>query len=284
MKSKWIFKQEGEDLQATANRLGTTPLVIRILANRGITKDEDIRDILTKSTDDFEDIKGLINADKAIEYIRNIDDKVRIIGDYDVDGICASTILYKGLKALSYDVSVDIPDRILDGYGLNINIINKAKEDGVKYIITCDNGIAAKESIEHANSLGMKVVVTDHHEVPVDDDGNEIIPDAVTVVDPKMKDSTYRTKEICGAYVAYKIIANLLDIKNHADMAELRKELLVLAAFASYCDVMPLKGENRYLIKYGMKNFKETSNLGLNSLIDVRGYSKKDIDSYSLGY
>ena len=132
MKSKWIFKQEGEDLAATAARLGTSPLVIRILANRGITKDEDIRDILTKDTDDFEDIKGLINADKAIEYIRNIDDKVRIIGDYDVDGICASTILYKGLKALSYDVSVDIPDRILDGYGLNINIINKA-------LITCNN-------------------------------------------------------------------------------------------------------------------------------------------------
>ncbi len=284
MKSKWIFKQEGEDLAATAARLGTSPLVIRILANRGITKDEDIRDILTKKTDDFEDIKGLINADKAIEYIRNIDDKVRIIGDYDVDGICASTILYKGLKALSYDVSVDIPDRILDGYGLNINIINKAKEDGVKYIITCDNGIAAKESIEHANLLGMKVVVTDHHEVPVDDNGNEIIPDAVTVVDPKMKDSTYRTKEICGAYVAYKIIANLLDIKNHEEMAKLRRELLVLAAFASYCDVMPLKGENRYLIKYGMENFKKTDNLGLNALVDVRGYSKKDIDSYSLGF
>lgn len=278
MRKKWVLKRIPADYAGLAEEFGLDPVVIRVLVNRGLTTKEGIREFFDSSDALFDNAAGLPDLEKALEVIRHFKQDqvpVRIIGDYDIDGVCATGILLKGLRTYGLNVDSVIPHRVLDGYGMNDSLIRNAYEEGIRGIITCDNGISAKDSVELANSLGMEVVVTDHHEIPKE------LPDALALVDPKREESTYPHPEICGAYVAYKVVAQLLS--GNFDR-ELRKELLILAGFATVGDVMPLSSENRSLVKYALAHIKEGSNIGLSALIRQTGLEEKEVTSYSFGF
>ncbi len=217
---------------------------------------------------------------------------IRIIGDYDIDGICSTYILYRGLTECGADADTSIPHRIRDGYGLNENLIQEAYDAGTDTVVTCDNGIAAYEQIAFANSLGMTVIVTDHHEVPYDEkDGvrQYRVPEARAVVDPKQEDCGYPFPEICGAVVAYKLVLALLARKEGRDWREVMEseiglELLELAAFATIGDVMELKEENRIIVKSGIELMKDTRNAGLKALMQATETDPMHLKPYTIGF
>ena len=217
--------------------------------------------------------------------------KFRVIGDYDVDGICATYILIRGLRACGAVVDHAIPHRIHDGYGINDHLIDMAQADGIDVIITCDNGIAAYDQIRHAYDLGMHVIVTDHHEVPYDEDEEtgerlELLPPAEAVVDPHREGDEYPYKGICGAVVAWKLVSLLLPMcgVSDSDMAALTEELLEGASLATVCDVMELRDENRIIVREGLKRMPYTSNMGLRALMDAVGLTGRKLTSYSYGF
>lgn len=272
--------------------------LVSLLANRGITSDDDINKILSSRLEDMNDYHLLNDITKACEKIRDValsEKHIRIIGDYDIDGVCSTYILYKGISdyitKMSGDavISYDIPDRILDGYGLNKNLIDKAKSARVDLIITCDNGISAIEQIKYARSLGIEVIVTDHHEVSSFPEG------AYAVIDPKRLDSTYPFRDICGGLVAYKVIQALFDQDNIRYEEKLEKgktvkkdvvalNFLEFAALATVGDIMPLVDENHIVAKLGLIKMKYTENLGLRELIKVQSLEGKDLSVYHLGF
>ena len=294
------------DFNKIAEEYHITPVLARIMRNRDVTEDEDIRKFLKGSMADLYDPFLLKDMDKAVEIIlAKIKEgaSVRIIGDYDVDGICSTYILQKGLCALGGKVDRVIPHRIKDGYGLNESLIEEAAGDGIDTIITCDNGIAAAPQIEQANKLGMTVVVTDHHEVPFEErDGEKhyLLPKAAAVIDPKQPECTYPFKQICGAVVAYKLIQALLEKKEANEQVkagdkdqrqkvqkegeELLNDLLPFAALATVCDVMELRDENRIIVKYGLKAMAETENQGIKALLQVNGIEEKAVSPYHAGF
>ena len=278
MVKKWTLKRIPADYSALASEFDLDPVVVRVLVNRGLTTPQAIREFFNDSDEVFDCAEGLPDLDAAISVITHFRDDqvpVRIIGDYDIDGVCATAILLKGLRRFGLTVDSVIPHRVLDGYGMNNQLIQNAYDEGIRGIITCDNGISAKESVELANSLGMEVVVTDHHEIPKE------LPAALAIVDPKREENTYPHPEICGAFVAYKVIAALL---KEALSGDLKKELLILAGFATVGDVMPLSCENRSLVKYALKHIKDGVNPGLEALIAQTGLAEKEITSYSIGF
>ena len=278
MIKKWTLKRIPADYNALSAEFDLDPVVVRVLVNRGLTTSEAIREFFNESDEVFDNGRGLPDLEKAVEVITHFRDNhvpVRIIGDYDIDGVCATAVLLKGLRKFGLQVDSVIPHRVLDGYGMNNHLIQNAYDEGIRGIITCDNGISAKESVELANSLGMEVVVTDHHEIPKE------LPAALAIVDPKREESTYPHAEICGAFVAYKVVAALLGSSLSGD---LKKELLILAGFATVGDVMPLSSENRSLVKYALKHIKDGVNLGLEALITQTGLDEKEITSYSIGF
>ena len=298
--AKWILKRIGADFTGLSEKHGVSPLFIRLLVNRGITGDADIESYIHGNDKLFYDPFLLKDMEGAVKFITDkiiSGKKIRIVGDYDVDGVCASAVLKKGIDLAGGDVDTRIPHRINDGYGLNENIIDEAHNDGIDTIITCDNGIAAVNEIEKAKQYGMSVVITDHHEVPFTETDNKKVytmPPADYVVDPKREDDTYPCPGICGAYVAFKFIKGLLygpfaaplpDYENiKAGRDELMSELTELAALATVADIMELTGENRELVKKGLALMADSKNTGLKALINKSGIKGKKISAYHCGY
>ncbi len=276
------------DFDKWAAEFHISPVVARILRNRDLTEETQVDRFLHGTLEDCYSPWLLKDMDKAVETVwQAIADgrQIRVIGDYDVDGICSAYILTKGLRFMGGRVDTAIPHRIHDGYGLNDHLIETAKADGIGLIVTCDNGIAASAQIALANSYDIGVVVTDHHEVPE-------IPPALAVVDPKREDCEYPFKGICGGVVAYKLIQAMLERgmqKGGAEIqsqetSELMEELLEFAAFSTVCDVMELRDENRILVKEGLKRLRRSRNIGLRALMEVNGLEPEKLSAHHLGF
>lgn len=288
---KWFVAAKKADFNKWAEMFSISPVLARILRNRDLVTEQEVERFLKGSVKDCYSPFLLKDMDLAVNHLVEAMEEgslIRVIGDYDVDGICASFILSKGLESLGGKVDVAIPHRIHDGYGLNEHLIEEANRDGIELIITCDNGIAAVGQIERAKELGIRVIVTDHHEVPFEEaDGvrKEILPKALAVVDPKREECEYPFPNICGALVAYKVIAALYEQERQGNFPEeLKNELLTFAAIATVCDVMELKDENRIIVKEGIKQLKNTKNLGLAALIEVNGLDVSKLNAFHLGF
>lgn len=293
--SKWMVAAKRADFQRLSQEFQISPVLARIIRNRDVITDEEMRKFLYGTMDDLYAPELLKDMNKAVDIlITKIAErkKIRIIGDYDIDGVCSTYILYKGLSYCGAMVDTAIPHRMKDGYGLNENLIQEAYDSGADTILTCDNGIAAFSQIEYANFLGMTVVITDHHEVPyeeVDGERHYIIPNAKAVVDPKQEECSYPFSEICGAVVAYKVILALVAKMQKTDWkavmkSELGLELMEFAAFATIGDVMELRDENRIIVKSGLELMKNTRNLGLKALMDATGTEPQNIKPYTIGF
>jgi single-stranded-DNA-specific exonuclease len=312
---KWYIEVKKADFNAIAEKFHISPVVARLLRNRDMTEDEQIDLFLNGTKNDLHSPFLMADMHKAVEltagFIR-AGKKIRIIGDYDIDGVCSAYILQTGLAYAIAHAQTDgnaeagqkqrkaeelldvvIPHRIKDGYGLNNQLIEQAGEDGVEVIITCDNGIAAASQIAYAKELGIHVIVTDHHEVPYEQQGEVrqyLMPPADAVVDPKREDCTYPFKGICGGVVAYKLIEALFAecYAQEADQAKERDALLeecfAFAAFATVGDVMELKGENHILVKYGLKSIAKCKNAGMQALIEQCGLKDKELSPYHVGF
>jgi single-stranded-DNA-specific exonuclease len=280
------------DFNGIAEKYGITPVLARIIRNRDITQDCDIRRFLEGNLADLHDPFLMKGMEQAVELLLSRIEAglpVRVIGDYDVDGICSTYILVRGLCFLGARVDRVIPHRIRDGYGLNDTLIEEAGADGIDTIITCDNGIAAAPQIALGKELGMTIIVTDHHEVPFEGEGQErryLLPPADVVIDPKQPLCGYPFKQICGGVVAYKLIQALLMKagKEKEERDSFLGELLPFAALATVCDVMELRDENRIIVKFGLRAMKETGNLGLRALLQVNGIEEKEITPYHAGF
>lgn len=289
---KWFVAAKKADFNAWSQKFNITPVTARIIRNRDIFSEEEVEKFLNGSFLDMyppEQMLDMEDAAAIIEEQIRLNHKMRVIGDYDVDGISASHILTKGLRALSADVDTVIPHRIKDGYGLSDQLIEDAYASGVHTIITCDNGIAAAPQIALAVEKRMTVVVTDHHEVPFSEEGGErveILPPAAAIVDPKRADCTYPFQNICGAVVAYKLI-ELLFRRSSLALAEknaLMDEFIQLAAVATVCDVMDLLDENRIIVKEGLKRIHTAPCMGLEALIKVNEIEPAKLSAYHLGF
>lgn len=287
---KWLVSAKKADFNDWALEFQISPVLARIIRNRDITEKDDVRKYLSGTMADCYSPFLLSDCGKAVELIlQKIKEevKIRVIGDYDVDGICSSYILTKGLLMLGGNVDTAIPHRIHDGYGLNDNLIEKAREDGVGLIVTCDNGIAAASQIELAKTYGMSVVVTDHHEVPyMEERGKrlELLPPADAVIDPKQSRCRYPFSGICGGVTAFKLIQALAE-KSESDVLQQHLgDLLQFAAIATVCDVMELKDENRIIVKEGLKLLRRTSNPGIRALMEVNGIEPAKLSAYHLGF
>lgn len=288
MKKKWVVSAKRADFKGIGEKYGIDQVVARIIRNRDVIEERDIEKYLSGNKTDFYSPYLLKNMDKTIEILTekiNRRKKIRVIGDYDIDGVCATYILYEGLKVCGAQVDIEIPDRIKDGYGVNEALVRAAYDDGVDTVITCDNGIAAAAELKVAKDLGMTVIVTDHHEVPYTEENGEknyILPQVDAIVNHKQQDCTYPFKELCGAAVAYKVITALYE-QFGIDTQKLN-ELLAFAGFATVGDVMELQGENRILVKEGLKELHRTSNIGMLNLIKVCGLEKEQIMAYHIGF
>ncbi|MDE7254495.1 MAG: single-stranded-DNA-specific exonuclease RecJ [Acetatifactor sp.] len=295
----WYVAAKKADFDKWGREFHISPVLARIIRNRDLTERKQVRQFLYGTLEDCYSPWLLKDMDKAVEVLLDAleqDKTIRVIGDYDVDGICSAYILTKGLKCLGAKVDTAIPHRIRDGYGLNEHLIEMAKEDGVELIITCDNGIAAVQQIELAASLGIDVIVTDHHEVPyvteegVEPSRRELLPPALAVVDPKRADCNYPFKGICGGVVAFKFMQAVLDRvqiapgKTAETLVDTMEELLEFAAFSTVCDVMELKDENRIIVKEGLKRMRNSRNLGLTALMEVNGLDPSKLSAYHLGF
>ncbi|MBQ7954278.1 MAG: single-stranded-DNA-specific exonuclease RecJ [Lachnospiraceae bacterium] len=294
---KWFVAAKKADFESWSEKFHISPVTARIIRNRDVVTKEGVQKYLYGTLADLYDPMLLKDMDKAVEVILNkIQEKkvIRIIGDYDVDGICSAHILTKGLRTIGAIVDTAIPHRIRDGYGLNEQLILEAHEAGVDTIITCDNGIAAAPQIAYAWRLGMTVVVTDHHEVPFKEENGvrtEILPPAAAVVDPKRSDCSYPYPGICGGMVAYKVICALYrKIKEQnpqmqtPQMQEVLEELLQFAAIATICDVMELLDENRIVVKEGLKRIRQNPVEGILALMEVNGIEPENINAYHVGF
>lgn len=285
---KWRVYSKKADFDAIGSRFDIDPVTARIIRNRDVTDMENVDMYLNGTLDSLHDPMMMKDMDKAVSVIASSirDNKhIRIIGDYDIDGICSIYILFKGLKMCGADVDYEVPDRITDGYGINENLIKQAYEAGVEVIITCDNGIAAASQIDYANELGMTVVITDHHDVPYEETDNGrryIIPKAAAVVDPKQNDCRYPFKMLCGAGIAYKFIGCM--VKEFQTGDSVMPELLQFAAIATVGDIVDLLDENRIIVKEGLKLIANTGNYGLNALMAVTGVSRESINAYHIGF
>ncbi len=285
---KWVIVRKGAPFQEIAEKFHISPILARLIRNREIVGDEEIERYLHGTLDDLHDGILMKDMDKAVDILlEKIEEgqKIRIIGDYDIDGINATYILLEGIRALGGDVDSDIPDRMKDGYGLNRVLIERAFEAGVDTIVTCDNGIAASEEIAYGKSLGMTIIVTDHHEVPYDEIGDEkryVLPPADAVVDPKQEDCSYPFKGLCGAAVAYKLVETLFNVtgRDEDDVDYLMENV----AIATVGDVMDLVGENRIFVKQGLEMLKRTQNLGLKALIECTGVDVNRLSAYHIGF
>ncbi|MCR1839160.1 single-stranded-DNA-specific exonuclease RecJ [Murimonas intestini] len=285
---KWVVSAKRADFAAIAERFHIDQVTARIIRNRDVVTEEEIEEYLTGTLESLASPHLLMDCDKAAgilaEKIRE-QKAVRVIGDYDIDGVCSTYILLSGLKRCGANVDIEIPDRIRDGYGINEQLIQQAYEDGTDTILTCDNGIAAIEQVAYAKKLGMCVIVTDHHELHFDEkEGEKVLkmPEADAVVNPKRPDCAYPFKGLCGAAVAYKLIRCLYGAMGLPE--EEADAFVEYAAIATVGDVMDLKGENRILVKEGLKMLRRTGNAGLRALIHENGLEDAHIGAYHIGF
>ena len=285
---KWVVTAKKADFQEISRKYGIDPVISRIIRNRDITEDAAIGQYLNGTLADIPSWKCLKDIEKAVNIISGKIDqgsRMRIIGDYDIDGVTATYILLKGFKRLGANVDTYIPDRIADGYGIHDHLIQRAKDDGIDLIVTCDNGISAADQIAFANSLGMTVVVTDHHEIPFEDTekGRTYkLPAAAAIINPKQPDCAYPSKNICGAVVAMKLVYALYE--RYGIPEKEKEEYLEPAAIATVGDIMDLQGENRILVKEGLARLPYTKNKGLKALIRAIGLENQNISSYDIGF
>lgn len=287
--ANWFVAAKKADFNKIADNFSISPMLARIIRNRDIIENEEIEKFLYGTLENLhapELLKDMrVGADIIIKKIKE-QKKIRIIGDYDIDGVCSAYILKKGLSVCDAFVDTTIPHRIHDGYGLNEQLIEQAYQDGIDTIITCDNGIAAYEQIVYANQLGLTVVITDHHEVPFEEQEGEkrvyLSPPAAAVINPKQETCSYPYKSICGAVVAYKFVQFLLESMGKDN--HILTELLEFAAIATIGDVMPILDENRIIVKYGLASMIHTKNKGLKALISVNGLADKVLSPYHVGF
>lgn len=288
MDKKWVIKNNKVNIEELSKKSFISKVIAKILVNRNISTTEEIEKFLKASLDNVHDPFLMEDMDKGTEIISEdiaLGNKIAIYGDYDVDGVASTTILYIALKKIGANVIYYIPDREKDGYGLNEKSLYSLKEQGVKTILTCDNGIAAINEVKKCKEFGMKIVITDHHDLPYEDGDNSkvIMPEADAIINPKRLDCNYPFKLICGATVAYKFSVALY-IKRNIDISML-KELIVFAGIATICDVVDLIDENRVIAKYAIDALNGTvNNIGMRALIDACNLHDKEINSYSVGF
>lgn len=288
MTSNWRVYAKKADFKAIGEKFGIDQVMARIIRNRGLVSDEQIDMYLNGGIEDMHSPHLLKDADRCVDILIDKIDKgkkIHIIGDYDIDGICSTTILYKGLRAAGAKVDYAVPDRIADGYGINEHLIDEAFNEGADTIITCDNGIAAIQQIQYAKSKGMTVLVTDHHDIPFDyENGEKIykVSRADAIVNPKQEDCTYPFDKLCGAGVAFKIIKILYE-RLKLNPIEL-EEYAELMAIATIGDVVDLTDENRIIVKYGLKHLSVTSNKGIRALIQACELDINNINAYHIGF
>ena len=285
---RWVLLRKGADFEAIGKKYQISPRLACLIRNRDVIGEEAVDRYLNGTISDLYDGMLMKDMDKAIDILKEKileDKKIRVIGDYDIDGVNATYILLEGLERLGADVDSDIPDRISDGYGLNRHLVERAYEAGVDTLITCDNGIAAADEIAYGKEMGMTVIVTDHHEVPFDEQDGEKryrMPPADAVMDPKQPDCLYPFKGLCGAAVAYKLMEALWESmgKDSADLDNLIENV----AIATIGDVMDLEDENRIFVKEGLQMLRRTKNPGLKALIECTGIDKESLNSYHIGF
>ena len=297
---KWIVTAKRADFNKIAQACGISPVLARLIRNRDVIGAEATEKFLRGTLKDLHDPALLPDADKAVDILgqkRREGKLIRIIGDYDVDGICSSFILWYTLRSFGIEADAKLPERVRDGYGINERLVREAAEDGVDTILTCDNGIAAVQALQTAKDLGMTVIVTDHHEVPfkLQEDGSReyLLPPADAVVDPKIPESvtggsSYPFPDICGAVVAFKICLLLAErLTGRVDseeFRELRRYLIPFAGIATVCDVMPLRDENRVIVREGLGEASFSDNIGLQALIRVTGLAQTPLTCYHAGF
>mgnify|MGYP000016476573 FL=1 len=285
---KWIEIRKGGNFMEMAKKYGIDPLIARIIRNRDIIDEKEITEYLYGGKEALHNPHLLKDVDKAAEIIaEGIAEKkaMRIIGDYDIDGVNATYILLDGIRRCGGNVDAAIPDRMKDGYGINEHLIEQALSDGKELLITCDNGIAAINEINFAKEKGMTVVVTDHHEIPYrnTEQGKEFLrSNADAIVNPKQADCPYPCKGICGAVVAWKLVEVLYE---RMDIPVEEADIFIEnAGFATVGDVMDLTGENRILVKLGLKALEHTKNPGMKALIAKNKLSDKPLSAYHIGF
>lgn len=285
---KWFVINKGADFAGLAKRFGISPVTARLIRNREVMGDEAIARYLKGGIGELYDPHLLLDSDRLTDIlVQKISEqkKIRVIGDYDIDGVMSTYILYKGITRCGGSVDFQIPDRMKDGYGINDHLIEQADEAGIDTIITCDNGIAAIGEIAHAKSLGMTVLVTDHHEIPYTEERGERHykrSEADAIVNPKQMECTYPYKNLCGAAVAWKVIQILYE---KCDIAvEESYDFLENVAFATVGDVMDLTDENRILVREGLKRIHTTMNPGMRALILQNKLEPEQISSYHFGF
>lgn len=287
MKEKWVAINRKQEFEKLSKETNLHPLMVRLLANRDIKTEKEASLFLNGTINDLHDGSLMKDMKKGVSIIKNaILDKKKIViyGDYDCDGVCSTTILYKVLQALGANFKYHIPNREDEGYGMNSNRIRKLKEEGVEVILTCDNGISAMEEVKLAKELGMTVVITDHHDIPYVEEGGErrnVIPEGDAVINPK-QDNSYPFKELCGAGIALKFSEQL--VKAMGRNFDEFKYLYQFAAMATVCDVVELLDENRIIVKEGLKIVNNNPNKGLNELIKVSNLEGKTIGEYHFGF
>ncbi|MEQ2680417.1 single-stranded-DNA-specific exonuclease RecJ [Enterocloster citroniae] len=290
--TKWMLHAKKADFNKIAENFGISPVTARIIRNRGIEDMESIRHYLHGSIEDLHDPRLLPDMEKAVGILRRKTAEgktIRIVGDYDIDGVCSTYLLYRALKRIGARVDYEIPDRIKDGYGINEMIIEAAASDGIDTILTCDNGIAAVSQIARAKKLGMTVIVTDHHDILVEENeedlpegGREVLPPADAIVNPKLRGCAYPFTGICGGMVAFKLVQVLFE--ESGVLAQEWLDMLEIAAIATVGDVMKLQGENRIIVKEGLRCLGHTSNLGLKKLIEKNNLVPGSITAYHIGF
>ncbi|WP_061313304.1 single-stranded-DNA-specific exonuclease RecJ [Clostridium botulinum] len=289
MKERWFVKNIKADYKNISKKYGISELITRLMVNRNIVEDDMIKNYINPNYSNFHDPYEMKDIEKAAKILKEkieLKEKIRIIGDYDVDGVISVYILYTALKKCGANVDYEIPDRIKDGYGINKKIILEAKNDEVDTLLTCDNGISAIEQIKYAKELGMTVIVTDHHDIPFveDEKGDRIFisSEADSIINPKQIECGYKFDKICGAGVAFKLIEVLYE-KMKISKEELYR-LIEFVAIATVCDVVDLIDENRIFVKNGLKMINNTTNLGLKYLMKETKMDGKEISTYHLGF
>lgn len=289
MKEQWIQAPRIDGNQELAAQFHMSPMAMRLIRSRAGESEAEVRAYLYGTLEDLADarlMKGMTEAVALLLEKIRVGASIRIIGDYDIDGVNATHILVTGLRRVGAQVDTVIPDRLKDGYGINEHLIEQAKEAGIDTIVTCDNGIAAAKEIAYAKELGMTVIVTDHHEIPYreaeDSTRTTILPPADVIVNPKQADCPYPYKKLCGAAVAWRLVEVL-----YQEAGVPREEFLDLAQFAAVAtigDIMDLTGENRILVKYGLKQLADTTNPGYRALLAVNGLEGKKLTAYHIGF
>jgi len=290
MRENWILKHRKGDFISEGKRLGISPILLRLLYNKDIKEDEQIKEYFKINRERIFSYTGLPDiapaADLLLSYIRNSDNHIRIIGDYDVDGTISTYILLKTIEILNPQLKTDyaLPHRQTDGYGLNTRLIDEAKQDGVNLIVTCDNGISAVGQIAYTKSLGMEVIVTDHHEPPfIEENGIKVYETPCCLkVDPKLDNNKYPFTDICGAVVAFKLMCAVYE--KVGIQPETLREYIPFLALATVCDVMPIINENRDILKVGLPMLTNTSNIGLKALKKAQQIQDKEVTTYTLGF